>query len=203
MVSLIAQTPWGALPLVVGPLELHESAAAHMTLLAPYRGRHAALSAALQQAFGLTLPGPNQSHANAGARLIWFAQGQVMLMGTPPFEDLAEHAAVIDQSDGWAALALHGPKAEDVLARLVPLDLRSATPQTPEAFAIGATARSLLQHMTVSITKTKADGFLILAPRSMAQTLLHELHEAAKNVMARAQQRRLGEDHPIGNPQRP
>jgi len=32
--------------------------------------------------------------------------------------------AVVDQSDGWAALRVTGAGAVDVLARLVPVDLR-------------------------------------------------------------------------------
>ena len=99
-------------------------------------------------------------------------------MGAEHAPDL-KCAAVIDQSDAWASVVLRGSSAVDVLARLVPTDLR------PTVFGAGATARTLVGHMSVSITRTEADAFLILVFRSMAQTLIEEITEAMEAVAAR------------------
>ena len=93
--------------------------------------------------------------------------------------DLAGLAAVTDQADGVAAVKIEGDAAEAVLARLVPLDLRAAS------FKRGHTARSLVNHMTASITRLGPKSFEVMVMRSMAQTLVHELTEAAEGVAAR------------------
>ena len=75
---------------------------------------------------------------------------------------------------------LEGGAAEDVLARLVPVDLRQS------GFKRGHTLRTMLQHMSVSITRISDEAFLILAFRSMAGTLVHDLETAMKGVAARS-----------------
>ena len=77
------------------------------------------------------------------------------------------------------AVQLRGARAVDVLARLVPVDLRAAQ------FKRGHTVRTDLMHMTASITATGANTFLILVFRSMAQTLVHDLKTAMEGVASR------------------
>ncbi len=74
---------------------------------------------------------------------------------------------------------LEGERAAEVLARVTPIDRR------PEVFKRGHTARTELQHMMASITKTADDTFLILVFRSFADTLLHDLRTAMEGVAAR------------------
>ena len=74
---------------------------------------------------------------------------------------------------------LSGAASVDVLARLVPVDLRRT------AFPQGHTCRTLVNHMTASVTRQDEDAFLILVFRSMAQTLVEELHEAMEAVALR------------------
>ena len=88
-------------------------------------------------------------------------------------------AALADQTDAWAGLALAGPDAEAVLARLVPLDL------APQAFPEGAAARSMLRHLPLLIVRG-AEGFELLVPRSSAATAVREVGEAMRGVAARA-----------------
>lgn len=102
---------------------------------------------------------------------------QALVIGVLP--DLSGLAAVTEQADAWAVLHLTGPSVVDVLARLVPIDLRPAT------FKKGHTARTLVGHMTASITRVNGDTFEVMVMRSMADTLAHELSEAAKGVAAR------------------
>ncbi|MCB1362987.1 MAG: sarcosine oxidase subunit gamma [Rhodobacteraceae bacterium] len=180
MAELIARTPCaGLLPLAVGGVDLTEESLGALTTLSPRRGQEAALSEALEAAHGMAFPAPNRTTGKAGARAIWFGRGQALLAGPEPDADLARLAALSDQSDAWAVVRLRGAGAVDVLARLVPLDLRAA------AFRRGHTARSELAQMMASITRLGADDFQIMVFRSMAATLVGELKTAMEAVAAR------------------
>ncbi|KUJ80570.1 sarcosine oxidase subunit gamma [Ruegeria marisrubri] len=180
MDKLIAKNPCeGLLPLTIGSVTLTEEEPGVMTALAPYKGKEKDLSAALKAAHGMAYPAPNRATGKAGSRAVWFGHGQAMLMGPAPDASLAEHATVVDQSDAWAVVWIEGEGVEDVLARLVPVDLR------PAHFKRGHTVRSLLFHMTASITRVGDRAFQIMVFRSMAETLVHDLKTAMEGVAAR------------------
>ncbi|MFV0359621.1 sarcosine oxidase subunit gamma [Tropicimonas sp.] len=180
MSRLLPEWPLAGLDTTHGSARLRSVVLTPVTWIAPFPGHGAALSEVLRAAFGFGFPEPGEAFSAASARLIWSGREQALLVGAPPDPSLATHAAVIDQSDGWAAFELTGPRAEDVLARLTPLDLR------PVAFAPGQTARSLLGHMNAQITSI-GSGYEFLLMRSMAQTAAHELQEAMRSVAARSQ----------------
>lgn len=180
MVELNAMTPLdGMAPLAIGKVTLSEVDLGRLTVIAPYRGRDAALGEALKAAHGMAWPGPNRATGKQGARAIWFGQRMVLLAGPEPGAGLAGQAALTDQSDGWVAVTLEGETAAEVLARVVPLDLR------PQVFKRGHTARTELQHMMASVTRVGERAFLILVFRSFAATLLHDLQTAMEGVAAR------------------
>lgn len=179
MVDLIAKSPCdGLLPLTVGSVTLSEEQAS-VHSIAPFKGQVEALSAAMKAAHGMAYPAPNRTTGKAGVRAVWFGHAQAILIGPEPDPSLAKHAAVVDQSDAWAMVRLQGAGAEDVLARLVPIDLRAAQ------FRRGHTARTLVFHMTASVTRVGAEAFQIMVFRSMAQTLVHDLKRAMEGVAAR------------------
>jgi sarcosine oxidase subunit gamma len=178
--DLTATSPLaGFPPLEIGGNSLSEASLGQLTLIAPFAGQTAATSQALAAAHDMAFPQPNRATGKVGARAIWFGREMALLAGPAPDASLEGVAALTDQSDAWAAVSLSGPGAEDVLARLVPVDLRVAE------FKRGHTARSLLGHMNASITRTGAQTFLILVFRSMAETLRHDLKEAMEAVAAR------------------
>jgi len=178
--DLTAVTPCdGLLPITRGDLTLTEGTPGWMTLIAVYKRQKVALSEALRAAHGLRWPDPGQV-SGTDARLIWFGMGQAMLLGPVPADALKPHAALTDQSDGWALVELRGPGASDVLARLVPIDLRASV------FGEAQTARTMLGHMNVSLTAVQG-GYDILAFRSMAKTLVHDLDTAMSLWIARSQ----------------
>lgn len=180
MVELVAKSPCaGLLPLETGAVRLSEMEMTRLTSLAPKPGQEKPLSESLRAAHGMAWPEVNRATGKEGARAVWFGKGQVMLIGPAPEAHLAMHAAMADQSDAWAMLRLEGEAAEDVLARLVPIDLRRS------AFKRGHTARTMLGHMNVSITRIGDAAFLVLGFRSMAGTLVHEIETAMKGVAAR------------------
>lgn len=178
MARLIAKTPLeGLLPVSVPGATLEEVGLDQATLIAPFRSRERAVSAALK-GLGLSLPGPGKTAQKGEARVLWWGRNQALLIGAAPPASLDGLAALTAQADGLAALRLEGALAETALARLVPLDLRAA------AFPKGATARTMLFHMTASVTRLGAQAFEILVMRSMGRTAVHDLTVAVKSVAA-------------------
>ncbi|NCO85586.1 MAG: sarcosine oxidase subunit gamma [Rhodobacterales bacterium] len=182
MASLIAVAAGGGLlPVTVGGVTLREAVADPVTSIAPFHGQDNAVAAVLKSALGLGFPAPNRALAKGGVRIVWAGQGRALLIGAPVPQGLAGLAALTDQADGMVVVSLAGAAAEAVLARLVPIDLRAAT------FKAGHVARTLLGHMQVGIARSDAQAFEVMAMRSMARTLVHELTEVAQRVAARGQ----------------
>ncbi len=178
--KLIAQTLCdGLLPLTIGTVSVTEVDPGAIHAVSAFQGQAKSLSEAMKAAHGMALPAPNRATGKSGARAVWFGPGQVMLIGSTPDPLLSAHAAVVDQSDAWAVVRLEGDGAEDVLARLVPVDLR------PQQFKRGHTARTLLFHMTASITRVGEKAFQIMVFRSMATSLVHDLQRAMEGVATR------------------
>jgi heterotetrameric sarcosine oxidase gamma subunit len=177
--NLIARSACaGLLPVTIGSVTLSEVRIDQMASVAPFKGKEAMVSEALKAACGIAFPAPNRTTSKGAARAVWAGQGRANVIGCD-LPDLSGLAAVTDQADGVAAVKIEGDGAEAALARLVPLDLRAAT------FKRGHTARSLVNHMTASISRLGPKSFEIMVMRSMAQTLVHELTEAAEGVAAR------------------
>lgn len=124
------------------------------------------------------MPEPNRFAEKKGARIVWTGREQAFLIGVDAPE--LEGAAVTDQSDGWAVLEVSGPAAVDVLARLVPMDLRLT------ACPVGSALRTQVNHMNTVILRTGDYAFEIMVFRSMARTAWHELETATHMVAARA-----------------
>lgn len=180
MADLIAKPALGALPPVtLAGTELAQLALGPITSVAPYPGRLAGVNAALAP-LGLAFPAPNSQSVKGTARLVWTGRDQAFLIGVAAPEGLSEHAALTDQSDGWAALGLSGPAAVQAMARLVPLDLRAAS------FPPGQVCRAALGHMAMILTRSGPQAFEILVFRSMARTAWHELGDALERLAARA-----------------
>ncbi|MEO0358372.1 MAG: sarcosine oxidase subunit gamma [Pseudomonadota bacterium] len=165
----------GRLPLTIGTVQVTEVVDVSLTALAPYQGKEQAAALALKSAHGLDWPGPNQT-TGAGSHAIWFGLHHIMLAGMAPDAALSQTCAVTDQTDAWAVVDVVGPDAAAVLSRLTPVDLRDG------AFAIGATARTDVQHMQGSVTRTADHAYRVMVFRSMAKTLVHDLKTAMDAV---------------------
>lgn len=178
MVELKAQSPAaGLLPLEIGGVKVEEVDLGVLTSIAAFDDK--ATSEALKKAHGIALPGPLKATGKEGARCIWFGHREVLLAGPAPDKALAKSAALVDQSDGWTCVTVSGEYTVEVLARLVPVDLREGV------FKRGQTMRTQVMHMTASVTRLSSDKVLILVFRSMAGTLVHDLKQAMEAVAAR------------------
>ncbi|MEL7176530.1 MAG: sarcosine oxidase subunit gamma [Pseudomonadota bacterium] len=175
MVNLIAKTPCdGLLPLSLGAVTLTEVETGPITSISPLKGQKKAVSDALKAACGTAFPAPNRTTAKDTARLIWSGRGQALMLGEAP---QIKGAAVTDQSDAWCCVELAGAGVDDVLSCVTPVDTR--------AMKRGHTARTLVQHVSVVLTRTGKDRFEVMAMRSMATTLVHDLERAMSGVAAR------------------
>lgn len=175
MPELIARTPLqGVDPLELAGCRLSEWLPGPITSVAPLRGLDGAL-----KKLGLRFPQPGEVVEGRDCRLVWTGRAQAFLIGAAA-EGLASHAALTDQSDGWAGLALEGLGAEAVLARIVPVDLRLS------AFPAGRAARVPFNHMSSVLIRAAEARFELLVFRSMARTAWHEVETAMAMLAARA-----------------
>jgi sarcosine oxidase subunit gamma len=174
----IARTPFdGLLQLRAGTVTASEVVHASITSVAPLKRRTQEVSDALEAALGIRLPPPGRLTGTDRARVVWTGMDQWFVLGTPP--PALPGAAVTDQSDAWGCLALEGAGAPDVLARLVPVDVR------PDAFGTGHAMRTLLGHMACVLMKTGDGRFEIMVYRSMARSVAQDLNRAMRMVAAR------------------
>ncbi len=177
MPELIAKSALDGRSLTLGTVTLAEVETGPITSVAVFPGAAKAVAKGLK-AIGLAMPAPNTFAGKNGARIVWAGRDQAFLIGVAP--PSLEGAAVSDQSDGWVVLEVGGAGAVDVLARLVPADLRLA------AFPVGRAIRSQLNHMNVVILRGGDHAFEIMVFRSMARTAWHELETTMHMVAARA-----------------
>ncbi len=177
MPELIAKSALEGRSLSVGTVTLAEIDVGPITSIAVFPGGAKAVAKGLK-ALGLAIPEANTFAEKKEARIVWTGRDQAFLMGVVPVA--LDGAAVTDQSDGWAVLSVGGAGAADVLARLVPMDLRLA------AFPVGRAARTQLNHMNVVILRTGDHAVEIMVFRSMARTAWHELETAMHMVSARS-----------------
>jgi heterotetrameric sarcosine oxidase gamma subunit len=176
--ELIAKPPLGHAPLTIGNATLAPWPLPRMTSVAPFQGQDKAITKALK-AMGLAFPAPNHTVTGPQATLIWTGRNQAFLLGADP-APLALSAALTDQTDGWAAFTLQGPQVADILARLIPLDLRLP------AFPVGQIVRTPLNHMNLILWRTAPYSFTLMVFRSMAHTAWHDLEAAMTMIAARA-----------------
>ncbi|WP_299191892.1 sarcosine oxidase subunit gamma [uncultured Litoreibacter sp.] len=175
MVKLDPVTPCdGLLPVAHGEVSLRELTPASITSVAPLSGAEKAVSTALKKAIGAGLPDVGRAVTGKTGEVLWTGQGQYFVLdGKVP----KLKAAVTDQSDAWACVALEGGGATDVMARLCPLDFG--------AMDEGDVARSMVGHMMAVIVR-RSDGYDLMVFRSMAGTLVHEMSTIMRSVAAQA-----------------
>lgn len=183
MVDLIPLTPCaGLLPLSVGGITLTEVSCGAVTFIAPFKGMESKVSGILESQLGVPFPAPNRMEVRAGVRVLWVGPGKALLMGADVPEGVVGHAALVDQGDAFATVRVADARAGDdaraVLARLMPVDTGE------HAFDDGCTARSLVGHMTASVTRV-GTTFEIMVMRSMAASLVHDLCSAMETLEAR------------------
>lgn len=125
-----------------------------LATVAARKGRPGALTEAVAGAYGVALPdGSRVAHGKA-VSFVGYGPGQWLavsesLANEALAGDLAQRlgdlASISDQSGGRTVLRLSGPRARDVLAKGLPIDLH------PRAFGPGSAATSTISLMGVQL----------------------------------------------------
>jgi methylglutamate dehydrogenase subunit D len=177
--TLAAHSPLGGYNKDFAAVTLTELTDLAVVSIATPMGGRDALANLVESAFGLALPGVgSSSHAGEGnTRLLGLQRDQMFLLfqhggddALPVVADkLGEVGYYTDQSDTWAILRMAGPGRRTALERICMLDL------SPDAFAVGAVARTTMEHLGVIILRDDADSFLLMSARSSARSFLHAI----------------------------
>jgi sarcosine oxidase subunit gamma len=174
--ELIAKSALDGRRIVLGTVTLAEVDPGPITGIAVFPGGAKGVAKGLK-ALGLAMPSPLTFIEKKGARIVWTGRDQAFLVGVTTSE--LDGAALTDQTDGWTTLAVSGAGVVDVLARLVPVDLRLA------ACPVGSALRTQVNHMNAVVLRTGDHAFQIMVFRSMARTAWHELETTMSMVAAR------------------
>ncbi|HUF87131.1 MAG TPA: sarcosine oxidase subunit gamma family protein [Thermohalobaculum sp.] len=160
-----------------GPgVRLSERRLASVWLIAAWPDRLAAAGAAAAKAAGVeAAPGPGASATGEGGTLMRVEPLKWLLIGEAetarPGLDPAD-GTVLELGHARTVLHVAGPRAVELMARLVPLDLR------PAKFPEGAVAGTVLHHVGVTIL-ARDGGFDLLVLRSFGLAVWETLIDTA------------------------
>ena len=125
-----------------------------LATVASRQGQDAALKSAVLQAYGVQLPESSRVAQGSAVSFIGYGPGQWLAVSESLAHEalagdlsqrLAGLASISDQSGGRTVLRVSGPRARDVLAKGLPVDL------DPRAFPLGSAATSVIGHMGVQL----------------------------------------------------
>jgi sarcosine oxidase subunit gamma len=165
---------------LIGPggpgIHLGERHLASAWLIAAWPERLAATGAAAAAAAGVdAAPGPGASATGPGGTLLRAEPLKWLLISADelarPALDVAD-GTVLELSHARTVIHVSGPKVLDLMARMVPLDLRTA------AFPEGSVANTGLHHLGVTLL-ARDGGFDILVLRSFGLAVWEILIESA------------------------
>ncbi|WP_050929951.1 sarcosine oxidase subunit gamma [Aestuariivita boseongensis] len=142
------------------------------------------LKSAVKSVTGLALPKTGGILSDETGSVAWMSPDELLLL-VPYAEvdahlatlqkDLAkEHSLAVNVSDARAMFSLSGPKAREVLAKLVPVDL------SPGAFEPGMMRRTRMAQVAAAFWMMDEDTFHIICFRSVARYVFDLLTVAAQ-----------------------
>ncbi len=160
-----------------GPgIRLSERPLASLWLIAAWPERLAETGAAAAKAAGVeAAPGPGGSATGKGGTLLRIEPLKWLLASENEVSRPALEAAdgtVLELSHARTVIHVSGPNALDLMARMVPLDLR------PAAFPEGSVANTGLHHVGVTIV-ARDGGFDLFVLRSFGLAVWKTLRESA------------------------
>ncbi len=132
---------------------------------------------------GHSIPESGRIAFNGDKGLVWMSPDEVLVL--VPYLDVAGtlmeidkalkglHYLAVDVSDARAVIAVEGPFAAEVIAKLAPVDLH------PDSFAVGQFRRSRLGQTAAAFWRSDT-GFLVVCFRSLAGYMFDQLAVAAK-----------------------
>ncbi|HUU66522.1 MAG TPA: sarcosine oxidase subunit gamma family protein [Methyloceanibacter sp.] len=193
LATKIALTPMSALHGIATPgrfgkadgapgVTIDERGNLGLATVAARKGQDDALMAAAREAYGVELPAHSSFVQGKTVSFIGYGPGQWLavseaLENEALAEDLAPRftgiASVADQCSGRAVLRVSGPRARDVLAKGLAIDL------DPRVFPAGGAATSTISHMGVQLWQGEAGSYDIAIFRSMSASFWRWLTASA------------------------
>lgn len=155
----------------IGPLGM-------ISLRAPAGDKH--LAKAIRSAVGVGLPAPRRIEIAGDKAAAWMSPDEYLLV--MPYEQTATAMAALDKaliglhylaavvSDARAVFRVEGPKADQVLAKLCPVDL--------EQFAPGEIRRTRVAQVAAAFWRD-GDGYTLVCFRSVAGYVMGLLTHSA------------------------
>lgn len=145
-----------------------------------------ALSAALKAHWKLPLPTTRQCSVDGETRAIKTAPDQIMMVFPHEGSNANEFVQskldgagyTTEQTDSWFVLEISGPDTTNALERICPLDIEK------DVFPINASGRTNMEHINVLLVRLSDDQYLMMSPRSSAQSFLHAVEVSFSNVGA-------------------
>lgn len=165
---------------LIGPegpgVRLAERRLASIWLVAAWPGRLGQAGAAVARAAGIeAAPGPGASATGAVGTCLRIEPLKWLLLGereiARPVLDAAD-GTVLELGHARTVIHVSGRRAAELMARMVPLDLR------PAKFPEGSVASSALHHVGVAVL-ARGGGFDVLVPRSFGLAVWEVLVESA------------------------
>ncbi len=166
-----------------------------MASFAALRGSKDAVDTAIRAAYGVALPNGPARVEGKGVAFVWagpdhwLAIAERTILEREADRDLeaeletalAGIASVVDQSDSRIVVRIEGPRARDLLAKGVPIDLH------PRVFHPGDVAITHASHIGVILWQTdEAPTYEAALFRSYADSFTHWLAESAAEYAASA-----------------
>lgn len=134
--------------------------------LAALRGRETELADAVRDHLGLELPTSPKRVAAGETAVLWAGPGKWLMVSGASVDLSPLLGAVVDLSDGRSVFTLSGPRARELLATLVSLDLH------PRAFSTGDVAMTHAASIAIQLWQVDdAPTYEIAVARSYAATL--------------------------------
>jgi heterotetrameric sarcosine oxidase gamma subunit len=146
------------------------------------KGQDEGLKASVRDAYGIDLPLASKMARGKDVSFIGMGPGQWLAvseslaneaLATDLMVKLKGLASIVDQSDGRAVIRLSGPRARDVLAKGLAIDL------DPRVFPEDGSVTSTISHMGVQLWQEDPESYDIALFRSVAESFWRWLTASA------------------------
>lgn len=175
MANLTQTTPLNGFDQPIGNMRLREITDLDITALAIPNNGATKFKAAIKSTYGLSMPSPLKSTADAKTRLLMTQPDQLFAL-TRRGANTPIDAYITDQTDAWVLLELSGPASRTALERICQIDL------DPDAFQKNQMARTTMEHMAAIIIRTGTDTFILMSASSSAASFQHAVELSVKHV---------------------
>ena len=186
--SLYETTAFGGFTLSHGETSLKEESGLAIFAITIRTNGKRKFNNAFKKFYGKMPPESGQS-ITAGATIILssaldqffvVAKKNPLLLAEELHKVFSNSATICEQTDAWGILILDGEAAHATMERLSQVDL------SPDAFPIGAVARTTLEHNSAIILRQKTkrfhQRFMLITPRSSAASFLHAISDTTPFV---------------------